>query len=160
MSDLFHDYVPIEFIKEVFAVMNRETRHQFQVLTKRSKRMAVLAPELTWTPNIWAGVTVEAPEYLPRIDDLRQVPATIRWISAEPLLEALPSVNLTGIHWLVVGGESGPGFRPMNPNWARDLRDQCQRAQVPFFFKQYAHNRRGVKRGAEIDGVMHHAYPV
>lgn len=159
MADIFHDSVPAVFIKQVFDVMNRETQHQFQICTKRAKRMLELAPELTWTPNIWAGVTVEAPEYLYRLDFLRQVPAAIRWISAEPLLEALPNIDLTGIGWLVAGGESGQGFRPMDPDWVRDLRDQCQRAQVPFFFKQYANNNRGNKRVAELDGVVHHAYP-
>ncbi|HBZ87061.1 MAG: hypothetical protein A2509_03605 [Candidatus Edwardsbacteria bacterium RIFOXYD12_FULL_50_11] len=158
MADLFHRDVPEVFIQQIFAVMNSLPQHQFQVLTKRSERMAEMAPRLTWTPNIWAGVTVESPEYLHRLDDLRQVPAAIRWISAEPLLSALPDLDLKGIHWVVAGGESGKIFRPMDPDWARGIRDQCARAGVAYFFKQYGGNKHG-KGGDILDGVQHHEYP-
>lgn len=158
LSDLFHPEVPDEFIRQVFEVMNRETRHLFLVLTKRSKRMLDLSPSLTWTPNIWAGVTIESIDYLSRLEDLRQVPAGVRWISAEPLLSPLPDFDLSGIHWVVIGGESGPDARPMDPAWARDLRDQCLRANVPVFFKQMGGSIRG-KGGDQLDGQELKQYP-
>lgn len=136
MSDLFLESVPLENIERVFDVMNRCPQHVFQILTKRSARLRELAPLLNWTPNIWQGVSVESPKYLSRIDDLRAVPAAVRFISFEPLLEAIDSPDLTGIHWAIVGGESGPGFRPMAQSWARAVRDECARRGVAFFYKQ------------------------
>lgn len=137
MSDLFHARVPLEFIKQVFAVMNDTPKHTYQILTKRSSRLPLLADRLQWGSNIWMGVSVEDAEHLYRIDDLRQVPAPVRFVSAEPLLGPLGGINLDGIHWLIAGGESGPGARPMHPDWARSLRDQCQQAGMAFFFKQW-----------------------
>jgi len=151
MSDLFHKDVPEEFIRRVFDVIQRANWHQFQMLTKRAERLASLAPSLPWPDHLWMGVSVESEKYLPRIDHLREVPARVRFLSLEPLLGPLPSVDLRGIHWVIVGGESGPGARPMDPAWVRDLRDQCVTAKVPFFFKQWG----GVvkkKTGRTLDG--------
>jgi protein gp37 len=137
MSDLFHEGVPLEYIKRVFDMMNRAHWHRFQVLTKRAERLAVISSALAWKPNIWMGVSVENDEYRARIDHLRLTGAHIKFLSLEPLLGPLPHLNLAGIDWVIVGGESGPKSRPMNPAWVIDLRDQCRRAEVPFFFKQW-----------------------
>lgn len=137
MSDLFHDDVPLEFIQQVFATMHQATWHRFQVLTKRSQRLVELAPHLLWTDNIWMGVTVEASENVDRIDDLRATPALHRFLSCEPLLGSLGTLNLQGIDWVIVGGESGPGARPMAEEWVLEIRDQCLAAKIPFFFKQW-----------------------
>lgn len=137
MSDLFHEDVPLEYVQEVFSVMRRGHWHRFQVLTKRSERLAELDPMLTWAPNIWMGVSVEADVYRSRIDDLRATKAHLKFLSLEPLLEPLSNLDLTGIDWVIVGGESGPKARPMKPEWVTDLRDQCRSAHVPFFFKQW-----------------------
>ena len=137
MSDLFHKDVPLEYIQRVFDVMHRAHWHRFQVLTKRSERLAALNAKLKWTPNIWMGVSVESDKYCSRIDDLRSTDALIRFLSLEPLLGPLHGLDLQGIDWVIVGGESGPGARPMDSAWAADLRDQCRRAKVPFFFKQW-----------------------
>ena len=136
MSDLFHEAVPEDFIHRVFEVMVRAERHVFQILTKRSERLASLAPGLPWAPNIWQGVSVENARYTRRIEHLRTVPAAVRFLSIEPLLGAIPNLPLDGMDWVIVGGESGPGRRPMVAAWAREIRDQCVRAEVPFFFKQ------------------------
>lgn len=137
MSDLFHKDVPLAFIQRVFAVMRQAHWHVFQVLTKRAERLAELAPKLEWPPNVWMGVSVETQQYTYRIDLLRTVPAAVRFLSLEPLLGPLPNLNLEGIHWVIVGGESGPGARPMRPEWVTEIRDQCLAASVPFFFKQW-----------------------
>ena len=137
MSDLFHKDVPLPFIQQVFDVMGRAHWHQFQILTKRAERLAEIAPQLQWRPNIWMGVSVERQDYTFRIDYLRQTGAHVKFLSLEPLLGPLPRLNLTGIDWAIVGGESGPGARPMNPDWVTDIRDQCQNADVAFFFKQW-----------------------
>jgi protein gp37 len=137
MSDLFHEAVPDHFIVELFEVMARAEWHVFQVLTKRSERLRTIAPRLIWAPNIWQGVSVESARFTARIDDLRAVPAAVRFLSIEPLLGAIPDLRLDGIDWVIVGGESGPGRRPMAVAWARDVRDQCLSAGVPFFFKQW-----------------------
>lgn len=137
MSDLFHKDVPLDYIKQVFDVMNKAHWHTFQVLTKRADRLAEVAHELHWTPNIWAGVSVEDRKHgLIRIDLLRIVPATVRMLSCEPLLEDLGEVDLTDIHWVIAGGESGRDARPAHPDWFRSLRDQCTAAGVAFFMKQ------------------------
>jgi len=137
MSDLFHEDVPVDFIRRVFDVMRQTDRHLFQILTKRSQRLAELAPLLPWPANVWMGVTVESCDYIHRIDDLRRVPAAVRFLSLEPLLGPLPDLDLTDIDWVIVGGESGPGARAMSEAWALNLRDQCMRAGVAFFFKQW-----------------------
>lgn len=137
MSDLFHRDVPLDFIRQVFAVMEQASWHTFQVLTKRSERLAELNEELPWPPNVWMGVSVESERYLSRIDDLRTTAAAVRFLSLEPLLGPLPHLLLDGIHWVIVGGESGPRSRPMQPQWVTDIRDQCIQSSVPFFFKQW-----------------------
>ncbi len=136
MSDLYHERVPEEFIRRAFDVMERAPQHIFQILTKRSGRLAAIAPRLAWPPNVWQGVSVENARYTSRIADLRQVPAAVRFLSVEPLLGAIPDLPLEDIHWVIVGGESGPGHRPLDLAWVREIRDQCRRAAVPFFFKQ------------------------
>ena len=137
MSDLFHQAVPEPFIHRVFAAMGRAHWHGFQILTKRAERLVALSPRLPWRPHIWMGVSVEHQRYTWRIGALRQTGAHVKFLSLEPLLGPLPDLDLQGIHWVIVGGESGPGARPMAPAWVVDLRDQCRRAQVPFFFKQW-----------------------
>lgn len=137
MSDLFHARVPESFIREVFAVMANTPRHTFQVLTKRSTRLRRLADCLDWPPNVWIGVSVESGDQLYRVDDLRAVPAPVRFISAEPLIGRLTGLNLAGIQWVITGGESGPAARPLDLDWVRAIRDTTQAAAVPFFHKQH-----------------------
>ena len=158
MSDLFHPDVPLDFIQKVFEVMADTPQHTYQVLTKRSKRLAAVAGDLEWPSNVWMGVTVETPRYAFRIDHLRSVGAAVRFISAEPLLEALPSLDLTDIHWLIAGGESGPGARQIEEEWAMDLRDQCADAEVAFFFKQWG-GRTPKARGRELQGLTYDEMP-
>ena len=137
MSDLFHNDVPLTFIRRVFGVMKEATWHTFQVLTKRADRLEAVAGDLPWPPNVWMGVSVERQDYTFRIGHLRQTPAAVKFLSLEPLLGPLPSLDLRGIDWVIVGGESGPRARPMDGRWALDIRDQCRQAGVPFFFKQW-----------------------
>jgi len=137
MSDLFHSQVPLDFILRTFEVMNRASWHTFQVLTKRSERLLELSPFLPWSPNIWMGVSVESTRFAYRIDHLRKSGAEVKFLSLEPLLSPLFNLNLKGIDWVIVGGESGPGARPMDPLWVKDIQRQCQRGGVPFFFKQW-----------------------
>jgi protein gp37 len=137
MSDLFHEDIPSSFIEEVFFVMSRAPWHTFQVLTKRATRLADFARHLEWPPNVWMGVSVENADHTDRIDALRSVPSKIRFLSLEPLLGPLADLRLTNMNWVIVGGESGPGARPMDPAWVVDLRDQCLHAGIPFFFKQW-----------------------
>lgn len=137
MSDLFHERVPSSYIRAVFDVMRRAHWHEFQVLTKRSQRLRELDPLLDWPPNVWMGVSVETEQYLCRIDDLRRTSARTKFLSLEPLLGPLGNLKLTGIDWVIVGGESGPGARPMLREWATDILRQCRKAGVPFFFKQW-----------------------
>jgi protein gp37 len=151
MSDLFHEDVPDEFIRRVFGVMRRASWHRFQVLTKRSGRLAEMAAEIDWPDNVWMGVSVERADYAFRIDDLRRVGARVRFLSLEPLLGPLSDLDLRGIHWMIVGGESGPGARPMAEEWATDIRDQCVAGGVPFFFKQWGGVIKS-KRGRTLDG--------
>jgi protein gp37 len=137
MSDLFHPDVPLDFISQVFDVMEETPQHTYQILTKRSQRLEKVAIELDWPSNVWMGVSVESDRYRFRINQLRQVPAAVRFLSLEPLLGPLPNLDLTDIDWVIVGGESGPKARPMEQAWVEDIRDQCARARVPFFFKQW-----------------------
>ena len=152
MSDLFHEDVPEEFIRRVFAVMKRANWHTFQVLTKRSERLCLLAPKLEWSPNVWMGVSVENAREMRRIDDLRATQGpTLKFLSCEPLLTPLPGLNLADIDWVIVGGESGPGARSMQKIWVTDIRDACHDAEVPFFFKQWGGTRKK-QTGRELDG--------
>ncbi len=137
MSDLFHDDVPASYIQQVFDVMKRASWHQYQILTKRSERLLGLNSTLAWQSQIWMGVSVENDDYLFRVDHLRKTGARIKFLSLEPLLGSLRKLNLHGIDWVIVGGESGPGARPMDSEWVREIRERCLRARVPFFFKQW-----------------------
>jgi protein gp37 len=137
MSDLFHKDVPAVFIQQVFAVMRQAHWHQFQVLTKRSDVLLALSPQIDWPSNVWMGVSVESLDYTFRIDELRKTKAHTKFLSLEPLLGPLPRLNLRGIDWVIVGGESGPGARPIDEAWVTDIRDQCLRSSIPFFFKQW-----------------------
>lgn len=137
MSDLFHDDVPLTYIRRVFSVMQQADWHRYQILTKRAVRLAKLGPKLTWPNHVWMGVSVENSRYVDRIDYLRQCGAKTKFLSLEPLLGPLSGLNLQGIDWVIVGGESGPGARPMKQSWVLDIRNQCQHASVPFFFKQW-----------------------
>ncbi|MEZ5380988.1 MAG: phage Gp37/Gp68 family protein [Microthrixaceae bacterium] len=157
MSDLFHQDVPDGFIQDVFAVMADTPRHTYQLLTKRSKRLAKLADVLDWPPNLWVGVSVESQTYRFRADHLRQVPCAVRFLSIEPLLGPV-SVDLDGIDWLIVGGESGPSCRPVDPTSVRDLRDACVETDTPFFFKQWG-GRTPKANGRLLDGRTWDEYP-
>lgn len=137
MSDLFHKDVPVAFIQAVFSVMREAHWHTFQVLTKRSERLLELGLSIDWPENVWMGVSVETPEYIPRIRHLQRTGASVKFLSLEPLLAPLPRIPLKGIDWVIVGGESGPGSRPMRPEWVTQIRDQCLARNVAFFFKQW-----------------------
>ena len=158
MSDIFHEEVADEDILKIFDTMNKAHWHTFQVLTKRPERLAELNSLITWTPNIWMGVTVENRKAIARCDVLRECDAHIKFISAEPLLESIKDVNLSGIDWLIVGGESGAGCRPLDRQWVVELRDLAKEKGVPFFFKQWGgfhHN----KAGNELDGITYKEFP-
>lgn len=158
MSDLFHQEVPLDFIQQVFDVMRQASRHTFQVLTKRAERLAALDAELDWPPNVWMGVSVETEDYTERIDCLRQTRANVRFLSLEPLLGPLPNLDLHEIDWVIVGGESGPGARPMDRAWVTDLRDQSLAAHIPFFFKQWGGTRKK-KAGRLLEGRQWNQMP-
>jgi protein gp37 len=153
MSDLFHEEVPADYIAKVFAVMQEASRHTFQVLTKRPERAAELAPNLPWPANVWMGTTIENADYLYRINSLIKIPAKIRFLSLEPLLGPLPNLPLKEIHWVIFGGESGPEARPMDSTWVFQIRDQCQKSHVPFFFKQWGGVNKSLA-GRELGGLM------
>ncbi|HEY6793231.1 MAG TPA: phage Gp37/Gp68 family protein [Kineosporiaceae bacterium] len=159
MSDLFHAQVPLGFVRQVFEVMERTPQHTYQVLTKRALRLRRVAEYLPWPSNVWIGVSVENGDELHRVDELRHVPAAVRFLSCEPLLGPLERLTLDGIDWVIAGGESGPGARPMDPRWAAALRDLCLGARVPFFFKQWG-GRTPKAGGRELDGRTWEAMPV
>ena len=158
MSDLFHEDVPLEFIRQIFDVMRQASWHTFQVLTKRAERLAELSPLLDWPDNVWMGVTVENADCAFRIDYLRNVPATARFLSIEPLLSAVEDMNLDHIDWVIVGGESGPGARPIEEKWVRGILRQCRDANVPFFFKQWGGVNKK-KAGRLLDGQLYDEMP-
>jgi len=158
MSDLFHESVPLDFIIKVFEVMSDCSHHTFQVLTKRSDRLLELAHELNWPKNIWMGVSVESKDYVKRVDDLRQTPAKIKFLSLEPLIADVGTIDLSGVDWAIAGGESGPGARPMNPAWVRSIRDQCVRADVAFHFKQWGGTNKK-RTGRVLDGRTWDQFP-
>jgi protein gp37 len=151
MSDLFHAKVPISFIRDVLDVVADTPQHTYQVLTKRSPRLRRLADKLEWPDNLWMGVSVENAAALPRVDHLRDVPAAVRFLSCEPLIGPLDGINLDGIGWVIAGGESGHGYRPMDLGWVRGIRDACTEADVPFFFKQWG-GRTPKALGRDLDG--------
>ncbi|WKG13564.1 phage Gp37/Gp68 family protein (plasmid) [Nocardia sp. PE-7] len=158
MSDLFHARVSASFIRDVFQVMADTPRHTYQLLTKRPKRAANMAAELPWPSNVWLGVSVETTAQLWRLDELRRVPAATRFVSAEPLLGSLAGLDLNGIHWLIAGGESGPKHRELDPDWVRELRDECSDQHVAFFFKQWG-GRTPKAAGRELDGRVWNEMP-
>jgi protein gp37 len=151
MSDLFHARVPLSFVQQVFEVITDTPQHTYQVLTKRSARLRKVAASLNWPPNLWMGVSVENATQLKRADDLRSIPAAVRFLSCEPLLGSLDGIDLTGIDWVIAGGESGSGHRPLDPAWAAGIRDRCAAGQVPFFFKQWG-GRTPKDGGRILDG--------
>lgn len=159
MSDIFHAKVPLGFIKDIFQVMADTPRHTYQLLTKRSLRLTRIADKLEWPQNVWMGVSVESADVLDRVDHLRCMPAAIRFLSCEPLLGPLGNLQLEHIDWVIVGGESGAGFRRMEHQWAADIRDQCQEARVPFFFKQWG-GRTPKQNGRILDGRTWDEFPV
>jgi len=158
MSDLFHEKVPTELIQLVFDTMYRSPQHTFQVLTKRSNRLRELANLLPWPSNIWMGVSDEDSEVVQRIRDLQATPAAIRFLSCEPLIGLLENLPLQGIHWVIVGGESGPGARPMQPSWVDSIYQQSRNAGVPFFFKQWGGVRKG-RSGRNLHGRTYDEMP-
>lgn len=151
MSDLFHARVPLDFVRRVFDVIADTPQHTYQVLTKRASRLPRIADKLDWPSNLWLGVSVESAEYLSRVDDLRTVPAAVRFLSCEPLIGALEGIDLSGVDWVITGGESGPNARPLDPNWVRSIRDQCAEANVAFFHKQWG-GRTPKAGGRVLDG--------
>lgn len=153
MSDLFHARVPLSFVRDVFEVIADTPQHTYQVLTKRSSRLRKLADKLDWPPNLWMGVSVESSDVLVRVDDLRTVPAAVRFLSCEPLLGPLGGLDLDGIGWVIAGGESGPNSRSPEPGWITELRDRCVSDGVPFFFKQWG-GRTPKAGGRELDGRL------
>ena len=159
MSDLFHEKIELSYIQQVFSVMEKAHWHQFQVLTKRSEQLLKFSPKLPWSPNVWMGVSVEDNSVTHRIDELRQTGAQIKFLSLEPLLGALPDLTLEGIDWVIVGGESGPGAREMRKKWVIDIRDQCEDAKIPFFFKQWGGKRKS-KTGRKLNGRTYDEMPV
>lgn len=158
MSDLFHEEIPFEYIQRVFDVMAAVPRHTFQILTKRSDRLREVAGRLPWPPNVWMGVSVESSDMLFRVNHLEAVPAAVRFLSCEPLLGSLSQIPLSHIHWVIVGGESGPGARPMEPSWVYEILHQCRAANVPFFFKQWGGVRKS-RTGRVLDGRTYDEYP-
>lgn len=158
MSDLFHEEVPEEFIGQVIETMRATPQHTYQLLTKRSQRLARIAEQFDWPPNVWLGVTIESDRYTFRARHLRKVPAAVRFLSVEPMLGPVPSLDLTDIHWVIAGGESGSRARPVDVEWLRELRDQCVETGVPFFFKQWG-GRTPKAGGRLLDGREWNEYP-
>lgn len=158
MSDLFHEKVPLDYIQRVFATIERNPHHIFQVLTKRSSRLADCAGRLRWPPNLWMGVTVEDSAFLYRVDDLREVPAAVRFLSCEPLLGPMDNLPLGDIDWVIVGGESGPGARPIDASWVRSIQKQCEAQGTAFFFKQWGGTRKK-RNGRVLDGKTYDDMP-
>jgi protein gp37 len=158
MGDLFHEDVPFDFIREVFSVMSMSTQHVFQVLTKRSERLAEFAAGIQWPSNVWAGVTVENDKVKYRIDDLKKVSAPVRFLSIEPLISSLGKLELSGIDWVIVGGECGTSDRPMEKEWVDSIKDQCLQTKTPFFFKQWGgFNKK--KNGRLLDSRTYDEMP-
>lgn len=158
MSDLFHEEVPFHFIEAIFSTMKKASWHTFQVLTKRAENLSTLASHLNWPPNVWMGVTVESHEFVSRIDHLRYIPAAIRFLSLEPLLSPISNINLQNIDWVIVGGESGPGSRPIEVSWVESIHEQCTMANVPFFFKQWGGINKK-KNGRLLHGKIYSELP-
>lgn len=159
MSDLFHEAVPTEYIHRVFDVMRRASWHQYQILTKRSERLLLVDSAISWQPQMWMGVSIENQDHLYRVDHLRRTKARVKFLSIEPLLGPLSQLSLRGIDWVIVGGESGPGARRLDPEWVREIRDRCLRARVSFFFKQWGGVFKS-RTGRVLDGQTWSQMPV
>lgn len=159
MSDIFHEDVSDEDILEIFSTMNKAYWHTFQVLTKRPERLERLNSLISWTPNIWMGVTVENKKAIKRCELLKRCGASVKFVSAEPLLESIVEIDLNGINWLIVGGESGAGCRPLDKKWVIELRDAAKEMNVPFFFKQWVGFHHS-KAGSELDGQHYKEFPL
>jgi len=159
MSDLFHKDVPFDFVKKTFDTMNCADWHRYQILTKRSERLLKVSAYLEWSSHIWMGVSVENEDYIHRIDDLRMTGAHVKFLSLEPLLGPIPALDLFGIDWVIVGGESGPGARPMREEWVLEIRDQCLKSKVPFFFKQWGGFHKK-KAGRSLEGQIWNQMPM
>ena len=159
MSDLFHKQIPTDFILSIFETMNNCYWHQFQILTKRSQRLTEIASLVKWTPNIWAGVTVESQAYTSRIVDLQKIPAKIKFISFEPLLGPIKEISLNSIQWVIAGGESGPNARSMKPEWVEEILEKCEKNNIPFFFKQWGGIQKW-KNGRKFNGKIYDNMPV
>lgn len=158
MSDLFHQDVPLDFIQRVFDTMVKSPQHIFQVLTKRSERLLAISNELPWTENVWVGVSVESPKVMSRINHLKKVPAHVRFLSCEPLIAPLPALKLNGIQWVIVGGESGPGARPIETEWVDQIQKVCQSQNVAFFFKQWGGVQKK-RNGRTLHGRTYNELP-
>lgn len=158
MSDVFHESVPLEFIQRMFRTMNDCPQHTFQLLTKRSERFREVGHQLEWGENIWMGVSIEDERVIGRVDDLREVPAKVRFLSCEPLIGPLSSLRLEGIHWVIAGGESGPKSRPMETEWVEEIRRKCEDERVAFFFKQWGGVRKDLT-GRELNGRTYDEFP-
>ena len=158
MSDIFHERIPLTFLKKIFKVMNDTPRHIYQVLTKRSERLEEIANKFEWTENIWMGVSVEDDRVINRIANLKNTPAKIKFLSLEPLLSSLPNLSLKGIDWVIVGGESGTKSRPVQKEWIIDIKDQCEKANVEFFFKQWGGMNKKAN-GRELNGKIYNGMP-
>ena len=159
MSDLFHEDVTFDYIQRVFNIMRKASQHQFQILTKRAERLSRLNKKLDWPSNIWMGVSIENEEFVYRIKHLKQTNARIKFLSLEPLIGPLPNLDLKGIDWVIVGGESGPGSRPIKIHWVQDIKNQCKKANVPFFFKQWGGLNKK-KSGRLLDGKIWNEMPL
>ena len=159
MSDLFHEQVPFDFVDQIFEVMRAAPQHTFQILTKRSERLVNLDSRINWPSNVWAGVTIESADYLQRVDHLRSVGAAIKFLSLEPLLGPIPNLDLSGIDWVIVGGESGPKSRPLQTDWVIDVQEQCLSSSVPFFFKQWGGVNKK-RNGRQLSGRTWDEIPV
>ena len=158
MSDLFHPDIRVDFIQRCFETMRKASQHTFQILTKRPERVVELASDLPWPSNVWMGTSVESADYTWRIHELQRVPAKVRFLSVEPLLGPIPQLPVRGIAWVIVGGESGPGARPMDADWVRQIRDRCLRYNVPFFFKQWGGVQKS-RSGRILDGRTWDEFP-
>lgn len=158
MSDLFHKGIPEKYILDIFKVMNENPKHTFQILTKRPERLLELNPKINWTPNIWMGVTVENRRAFDRIEYLKKTNAKVKFLSLEPLLESVKDINLEGINWVIVGGESGQRFRPMEKVWVEEIQQLCEKLSVPFFFKQWG-GRNKKQNGRLLNGTIYDQYP-
>lgn len=158
MSDLFHEEIPLEFIQRVFDTIKKAKQHTFQVLTKRSSRLLELSPFLSWPENLWMGVTIESAQYTYRAKNLTKTQAAVRFLSIEPILESIGNLELSGIDWVIVGGESGPDSRPIEESWVKEIRDLCVTSSTPFFFKQWGGANKK-KAGRLLEGKIWDQYP-